>query len=96
MRTKFEHALSRRAILIAGLALLLGIFCLVVLRRSSDTGLVAIGYYYTFLEALIVVTLLFTLLWNAFRYPRDFREHFMATMPLLANLPVPLVYWNLL
>lgn len=84
------------AVMVAVVSFLLGTSCLLLFKTSGDSGIVGIGYCYTLFAAFTnSIMLLLVLIHGVYRY-KDFREHLLTMVIVLANIPITIFYLNLI
>ncbi len=92
MKNSFKHPINYTAALMAITSFGISCFCLLILKNSSDTGFFAIGYFYILLSTLGNMLLLLSLIVNAIRQFKDYKEHIKALLLVAINIPLVLLY----
>lgn len=92
MKQQFGHAINYVAIRTAIISFVLGTLVLLPYKSTSDTGLLAIGYFHTLFAALVNTVLLPLILLNMVFYFNDNKEHLQSIVILLINIPITLFY----
>lgn len=95
MKQTFKYPLNFYAIMLAITSFTLGTMLLLLFKNSGDTGLIAIGYFYTWLAAIGNTLMLVALLIHAAFRMGDFKEHTKAIIAILLNIPITLFYMHL-
>lgn len=70
--------------------------CLFLFKNNSDTGFVAIGYFFALAAGAVNSIMLLPLMLNAVRKLKDYKEHLQALVLLLINIPVAGIYLEIL
>jgi hypothetical protein len=96
MKTSFKYRMNYIAIMVAVVSFILGTSCLLLFKTSGDSGIVGIGYCYTLLAALTNSVILLLVIFNGIRHYKDFREHLLTIVVVLANIPITFFYLNFL
>lgn len=96
MQNRFNHRINYLAVVTAIISFLLGTLCLLLFKTSGNTGFVGIGYCYTLLAALVNGIMLVVVLVNACIHYADYAEHLKTVAVTLFNIPVVLLYLELL
>ena len=92
MRAKFKYLINYYAVVTAIASFSVGTLVLVLFKSSGDTGLIAIGYFYTWFAALVnTLLLLLLIIHTALRF-NGYKEHLMAIGLVLLNLPITFLY----
>lgn len=92
MKNIFKHYINYVAVMIAITSFIIGTVCLLLFKTSSDTGLVGIGYWFTFLAGLInSIMLILVALHGIFRF-KDYKEHIKTIFVVLTNIPITYLY----
>lgn len=95
MKAKFKYSINYYAVMTAIASFLIGTFVLLLFKGTSDTGLIAIGYFYTCFAALVNTLLLLALLINMTLRYKDYKEHLKAIVIVLLNIPITLFYMKI-
>lgn len=96
MKNRFKHSINYIAVQIAFPSIIIGAICLLVLKNSSNTGFVGIGYLLAMLVGATNTIMLMPLLINAIRQMKDYLEHLKAILLLLINIPLSGIYLEIL
>lgn len=96
MRNKFKHPINYIAVQIGFPSIIIGAICLLVLKNSSNTGFVGIGYFLAILVGAANSIMLLPLIVNAIRRIKDYKEHLKAILLLLINIPLSGIYLEIL
>jgi len=96
MKNRFKHSLNYVAVLTAFISFILGTLCLLLFKSSSDTGIIAVGYFYTILAAVVNTLILLLVVVNTIRKFKDYAEHFKTIFVVLLNIPIVCLYLELL
>jgi len=96
MKNKFKYPINYVAVLTAFISFVLGTFCLLLFKSSSDFGFVAIGYFYTLFAALVNSVILLLVIINTIRKFKDYSEHLKTIFVLILNIPIVCLYLEIL
>ncbi len=96
MKNSFKHSINYIAVQIAITSLIIGALCWLLFKNSSDTGFVAIGYFFAILAGITNTIMLLPLLINAVRKLKDYKEHLTAMFLLFINIPIAGLYLEIL
>lgn len=96
MKNNFKHSVNYIAAQIAITSLITGTLCLLLFKNSSDSGLVAIGYFFAAIIGIANTIMLFPMLINAVRRLKDYKENLTAMLLLLINIPITALYVEIL
>ena len=92
MKNIFKHYINYVAAIIAIASLMIGTICLLLFKTSNDTGLFAIGFWFTYLAGLLnSIMLLLVVVHGIFRF-KDYKEHIKTIFVVLANIPITYLY----
>lgn len=78
--------------MIAIVSFILGTLCLLLFKTNNDYGFIAIGYFYILLATAINSIMLLTVIINSVRCPKDYQEHLKTIFLVLLNIPIVIVY----
>lgn len=96
MQNNFKHSINYIAAQIAITSLITGTICLLLFKNNSDTGLVAIGYFFAMLVAIANTVILLPMLINAIRRFKDYKENLTVLLLPLINIPIAGLYLEML
>ena len=96
MKNKFKHAINYYAVQIALPSIIIGAFCLLIFKKSSDMGFVGIGYFLSIVVGAVNTVMLLPLLLNTVRRAKDYPEHLKALSLLLINIPISGIYLEII
>jgi hypothetical protein len=96
MKKQFKYPMNYTAIRIAIISFVLGTICLLLFKTNDDTGFVGIGYFYTLFAAFVNAVVLLLVIFHGIRRYKEYTEHLITIVIILANIPITLLYLNLL
>jgi len=96
MKNRFKYSINYIAVQIAFPSIIIGALCLLVFKNSSNTGIVGIGYFLALLVGITNSIMLLPLLVNTIRRLKDYPEHLKAIFLLLINIPLSVIYLEVL
>lgn len=96
MKNRFKHSINYISVQIAITSLVIGTISLFLFKNSSDTGFVAIGYFFALVAGTINSLMLFPILLNSVRRLKDYKEHLQAFLLLLINIPLAGTYLEII
>lgn len=96
MKSNFKHSINYFATKTAITTFIIGVICLLLLKNNSNTGFVGIGYWLTLLTTATNVIMLLLLLINTARRIQDYKEHLAPLFLVLVNIPIAVLYLELL
>jgi len=96
MKNNFKHSINYIATQIGITSLITGTICWLLFKNNSDTGLVAIGYFFVVIIGIANTIMLFPMLINAVRRLKDYKENLTTMLLLLINIPITALYLEIL
>lgn len=94
MKTKFKHEINYIAIILAISSFCIGTL-LLLLYLIFDNSIVGIGFYYTFVAAMLNILMIIILGVNAISNYHDYKENLMTILAVLANIPITILYMDI-
>lgn len=96
MKNRFKHSINYIAVKTAFISFIAGILCLLLFKTSSDSGIFALGYFYTLLAFIVNSIFLIIVVINTLLKLKDYPEHLKTIFAILLNIPIIGLYQNLL
>lgn len=94
MKTKFKHEINYIAIILAISSFCIGAL-LLFLYLIFDNSIVGIGFYYTFVAAMLNILMIIILGVNTISNYHDYKENLMTILAVLANIPITIIYMDI-
>jgi len=94
MKNKFKHPINYIAVLTALMSFSIGTLLLLVYKISGYSNLIAIGYFYTIVAAIVNSILVLLLLLNILLNFKNSKEHLLTLGIVLANIPIVIFYMD--
>ena len=96
MKNRFKHSINYIAVITAFISFIAGTLCLLLFKTSSDSGIFALGYFYTLLAFIVNSIFLIIVVINTLLKLKDYPEHLKTILAILLNIPIIGLYQNLL